>query len=369
MNRATRLAILAVLTACTRPSEDRAEAELLVGTAAITDVQIEIAGGLAVVRTLTDHYVELRAQAPGLDISLVLGPTTSGDWTIRVRNTMPDATLTVDGTIFTRAPDEPPTVATFTVPLATGTHTLRLAPPDIGVRAPFRVAAMADIQTSLDNVDEVFRAIDAIPGVRFVVGMGDISENAERWEYDLFEFQLRELAVPFYTTLGNHDTYSPGFAFFERLGRASFQFEFKGAMFTFADSGDAAIDPLVEQQLEGWLANGLDRTNVFLTHIPPIDPVGTRYGAFRSTRDGNRLIERLVEGRVDLTLFGHIHTFISYDNAGIPAYVSGGGGAWPVRGDGIGGRHFLVVDLDPEAGAVPSVTPSGIVSVTVQVVP
>ena len=35
----------------------------------------------------------------------------------------------------------------------------------------------------------------------------------------------------------------------------------------------------------------------------------------------------------------------AYENAGIPAYISGGGGALPELWDGIG-RHFLVVTVD-----------------------
>ncbi|WP_437599859.1 hypothetical protein WMF28_44240 [Sorangium sp. So ce590] len=35
-------------------------------------------------------------------------------------------------------------------------------------------------------------------------------------------------------------------------------------------------------------------------------------------------------------------------NAGIPAYISGGGGSRPERFDQLG-RHFLVVDADPAA--------------------
>jgi predicted phosphodiesterase len=58
------------------------------------------------------------------------------------------------------------------------------------------------------------------------------------------------------------------------------------------------------------------------------------------------LVARLASGKVDLTLYGHIHSFYAFANAGIPAYISGGGGAIPERLDGIG-RHFLTIDVDP----------------------
>ncbi|MCX5748405.1 MAG: metallophosphoesterase, partial [Proteobacteria bacterium] len=218
----------------------------------------------------------------------------------------------------------------------------------------YRVAAMADIQTALPIVDDVFAAISAVPDARFVVAMGDITQRAELAEYDQFDRQLATLDVPFYTTLGNHELWADHTRFLERYGRASFQFTFKGASFTFVDSGDAGLDPLVESWLVDWLAEARPRTSVFLTHIPPIDPVGIRDGSFRSAADGHRLISQLVAGDVDLALYGHIHTYKAFELAGIPAYISGGGGADPMKWDGID-RHFLMIELDPARGTIGSV--------------
>nr|MDQ3365289.1 metallophosphoesterase [Myxococcota bacterium] len=253
-----------------------------------------------------------------------------------------------------REPGERPTVATFRVTLASGTTTLRLAPPDADVVEPFRVASMADIQTALPDVDDVFREISAVPDARFVIAMGDITDRAEISEYDLFEQQLLTLDIPFYSTIGNHELWADPARWWVRFGRMNFHFTFKGAAFSFVDSGDAGVDPVVEEWLDGWLAGAQDQAHVFLTHMPPVDPLGIRYGSFRSTRDGRRLLARLAAGEVDLTLYGHIHTYEQFDNAGIPAFISGGGGADPMMFDGID-RHFLVVEIDPGAGAIGTV--------------
>jgi 3',5'-cyclic-AMP phosphodiesterase len=344
--------------ACLRPGEDRAADDLGVGSAAIADADVQVAGGLATVRALADHRLELWSQAPVIDVRLELLDTAAGDWTITIRNALADAVLATGGATYAREPGERPTVATFRVPLGAGVHELRLAPPDADRIEGYRVAAMADIQTALPSVHEVFAAINAVPDLRFVVGMGDLTERGYLEEYDLYERQLETLQIPFYTTLGNHELWSDHMRFLGRFGRANFQFQFKGVAFTFVDSGDAGIAPLVEEWLDGWLADARDAPHVFLTHMPPVDPLGLRYGSFRSTRDGRRLLSRLVAEDVDLTLYGHIHTFVSYDNAGIPAYISGGGGADPMRLDGID-RHFLVIELAPAPATVAPLLPGG----------
>lgn len=339
--RIVKSLVLAALAACVHPGEERARDELEVGHAAAADAVVDVTDGLAVVRALTDHALDLWCSAPVVELSLTGDP---GDWTITAQNVVADAELVIDGRSVAREPGDRRTVATFRVVLGAGPHTLRIAPPDASLAAPFRAVAMADIQTALPVVNEMFAKINQVDA-RFVIAMGDITDRGELDEYALFDRQLFTLDIPFYTTLGNHELWGGTDRFFTRYGRASFHFDFKGTAFTFADSGDAGLDPLVESWVDGWLAQARDQPHVFLTHIPPIDPVGIRYGGFRSNRDAYRLLARLAENKVDLQLYGHIHTLVEYDNGNIPTYISGGGGAQPMRGDGIG-RHFLVIDFD-----------------------
>ena len=123
----------------------------------------------------------------------------------------------------------------------------------------------------------------------------------------------------------------------------------RGVYFTLLDSASATLDPLVYTWLDAWLARARDGVSVVAMHIPPLDPIGVRNGAFASRGEAAALLGTLAEAGVDLTLYGHIHSYYSFDNAGIPAYISGGGGAIPERFDDIG-RHFMVFDIDPRAG-------------------
>jgi 3',5'-cyclic-AMP phosphodiesterase len=349
---AVALAALA-LAACLRPAEDRALADLEVGRAQAGGLTLTADDGLAHVRAIEPGAVELWAQAPVLGLTLQLDAPAPRVWTFTVRNVLADAELTgeADAELAIGALGGPrPTVRAWQVTLpARGTVRLTIAPPDADDRTPWRFAAMADIQDALDRVHEVFARIDAEPDLRFVISMGDITRRGQIWEYDLWEEQLGRLALPYYATIGNHELWGPPSRWTERFGRMNLHFRFRGVVFTLVDSGSATLDPLVMSWLDTWLAAARDDVHVFATHYPPIDPLGIRQGSFASRREAAALLDRLAAGRVDLTLYGHIHTFIPFENAGIPAFISGGGGAEPMRLDGID-RHFLVVDVDPEAG-------------------
>jgi Icc-related predicted phosphoesterase len=119
--------------------------------------------------------------------------------------------------------------------------------------------------------------------------------------------------------------------------------------FTLLDSASAMLDRRVYRWLDGWLKAGRNQTHVVAMHIPPMDPTGTRHGGFASKNEAAKLLNQLKKFGVDLTLYGHIHTYLAFENAGIPAHIAGGGGAIPNRGDGIG-RHFMIIEASAAGG-------------------
>jgi 3',5'-cyclic AMP phosphodiesterase CpdA len=186
-------------------------------------------------------------------------------------------------------------------------------------------------------------------GVRYLLGAGDLTQQGSDAELERFQKELLALHVPYYTTLGNHELGHSPCPYQDWYGRANFSYVYRGVRFSMIDSASATIDPMVYDWLDGWLANGKDGVHIVAMHIPPVDPIGVRNGSFASRNEAAKLLSRLAKGHVDLTLYGHIHSYYDFDNAGIPAYISGGGGAIPERFDNIG-RHFLVVDVDPQHG-------------------
>lgn len=349
---------LALAAGCLRKGEERALSDMEVGVVAEDAVTVAVDDGLAHVRAVetgaAGNRITLWGSAPAF--TMTLSAAADDTWQITVQNCMPDAALVaLDGAaVDIAAVDQGgrrPTVRRWRVtlrgPSGASEARLRVAPPDAAGLAPgesWRFAVMGDIQRALDRVDDVFERINRDPGIRFVASTGDLVQSGGNDEYALLERQLEVLDVPYFSTIGNHELFASFERWRARFGRFNVHFRFKGAAFSLVDSGNASVDPLVYDWLDEWLEAADDDVHFFFTHYPLIDPIGVRAGSFRSSQEAHKLLDRLAEGRVDVTFYGHVHSYYAFANAGIPAYISGGGGAIPERWDGVG-RHFLTVDV------------------------
>jgi 3',5'-cyclic AMP phosphodiesterase CpdA len=275
-------------------------------------------------------------------------------WTVVVRNVMPEAELSAtvgsEPLLVDALPGPQPTVKTWRVRLPPGSEArLTVAPPLWNQPMPFRFAALADVQEALPRVGDIYRRINADPTLRFIFFSGDLTQRGSVEQLEEFQSRLQESRIPLFATLGNHELLTTDPRFHEYFGRGNLHFTFQGVHFTMIDSGDSALDPRAEQALDGWLESARNSVHILGTHIPLVDPIGVRNGAFASRNEAAALLAKLARGGLDLTLYGHVHSYYAFSNAGIPAFISGGGGAIPEQFDGVG-RHFLAVDVDPAQG-------------------
>jgi 3',5'-cyclic-AMP phosphodiesterase len=346
------LALFAAL-GCTRPAEERTRQDLEVGHAQSAALEVDVASGLAAVRELTGEQLRLWLSAPSTEVSLVAHEALSLE--LSVENAM--SSLELDdldsGEVVPIVSGAGATKKSWTLALGPGARHFRLAPPNALENGHFRFALLSDVQEAIDRIQDVYRVINAQPELDFLLGAGDLTEEGKVEELQRFQHELATLGVPYYTTLGNHELGERPPAYQQWFGRANFQFTHRGVYFTLLDSASATIDPLALDWLDGWLANARDSVHIVAMHIPPLDPVGTRNAAFASRAEAAALLAKLAESGVDLTLYGHIHAHYSFRNAGIPAVISGGGGASPERASDIG-RHFVVFEVDATRGIVSS---------------
>ncbi len=347
--------VLALLAGgCAQQGETRAVKELRVGRAEVGGVAFTVEDGLAAVRKQEPGSLTLWGSAPAFHVRALASSGATESWTVVVRNAMPDAELSATvGSAPLEVESVPglqPTVKTWKVRLPAGSEArLTVAPPGWDQPTPFRFVALADVQEALPRVGDIYRRINEDPTLRFIFFSGDLTETGTVEELEEFQSRLQESRIPLFATLGNHELLNPDPRYHDYFGRGNLHFTFHGAHFTMIDSGNGSLDPRAEEALDGWLAAGRDSVHILGTHIPIVDPIGVRNGAFASRNEAAALLAKLANGRMDLTLYGHVHSYYSFSNAGIPSFISGGGGAIPEQFDGVG-RHFLAVDVDPAQG-------------------
>ncbi len=338
------------LQGCLRPSQERAERDQRVGQAAGDDLEVSVSQGLAAVRSLERERLVLWASAPSFDLSLKLAKPAPERFELVIENCIPGTQLHAESAQVIPLDPPLPTRCLYALSDISSSDSrldLRLAPPNAEAVDEFRFAVMSDVQEAIDDVQDIYRVLNQQPNLDFLLGAGDLTQQGTREQLERFQTELEQLDIPYYTTLGNHELGESPPLYHDYFGRGSFSFVHRGVRFTLLDSGSATLDPIVYGWLERWLAQGKDDPHVVAMHIPPLDPIGVRNGAFASRQEAAKLLGQLAQAGVDLTLYGHIHSYYHFDNAGIAAHISGGGGAIPERFDGLG-RHVLVVDVDPE---------------------
>lgn len=344
------LGFATLVLACLRPSEERIEQDREVGRAENAGVTVEVDQGLAAVRALSEGSLVLWGSAPAFDVTL--RSEQPRELSVEIQNCLTDAELTVrSGGASLEAGDasDVPTRKRYRLSLPAGETRLALAAPDQDSSEPFQFALLSDVQEAIDRVGDVYDKVNELTSARFLLGAGDLTEDGSRAELERFQRELLRLRMPYFTTLGNHELGASPVLYHEYFGRGNFQFRFHGVAFTLLDDASASLDPTAFEWLEDWLRAARNDVHIVAMHIPPIDPIGVRNGSWASRNEAAKFLGRLAEGRVDLTLYGHVHSYYSFDNAGIPAFISGGGGAIPERFDRIG-RHVMLFTASPTAG-------------------
>ena len=337
---------------CRNAGVYRHDFDLEVGKLQTSFSKVAVSGGMAAIQELKNGQLTTFSSAPGIQfrVEFLTGAVTT--WLYEARNLVPGSAITIvsdTGTVIpvSQKTTISPTRTSWSFDRGAFSYVdITLSPPGTSSGGSFRLAVLSDIQRAIDKVQDIYDKVNSDSSIEFIISAGDLTANGTEEEMQTFQDKLKGLNVPLYATPGNHDAFA-GFTPWQKyFGRGSFQFQYKGVFFTFIDTGKAGVEAPTYAYLESWLNAGLDYRSVVLAHIAPIEPSGVRDGAFSSKPEALRVIELLTRYRVDLSLYGHVHSYFKYSHAGIPAYISGGGGALPMRFDGIN-RHYLTVDFNP----------------------
>ncbi|MCG8554124.1 MAG: metallophosphoesterase [Proteobacteria bacterium] len=345
------LIVVSLSAGCLDVASDRARRDDGVGRAEAHGVALDVRDGLAAIREIDATGASLWAGAPTLALSLRNRDAQPRRYTLTLDNILPDATLvaaTASGPIQPLLLERPkPKTASWQIMLQpSSTVRAALRVHDTEQMGPWSFGVFGDVQRAVDAVEDIYRAMNRHP-LRFVIIVGDLTSRGTRQELAFFQHKLDVLDVPCYATLGNHELITPSVPYHDYFGRGSSRFSFRGVQFVLLDTASGTVAPGVYHWLDQWLSNAatLPLRAVF-AHIAPFEPAGIRGGSFNSHAEAARFVDRLARGRVDLTVYGHVHSYYAFQNGGIPAFITGGGGAIPERFDGVG-RHFLRVDVEP----------------------
>ncbi len=193
------------------------------GRAESTNYSVHVKDGLAVVRSATSERLALWQSAPSFELTIDL--ETAKPVELELNNTMSGAVLVVrngDATLESHAANDAKTRRWLITPQHNGTLTLVVEPEHTQV-APFRFALMSDVQEAIEDVSDVYDAINQIGDLEFLLGAGDLTQRGERSQLQRFERELTRLKVPYYTTLGNHELGVEPPLFHDFYGRGSVQ--------------------------------------------------------------------------------------------------------------------------------------------------
>jgi hypothetical protein len=225
MKRALLLSALLV-NGCLHPAQGRFTRDQTVGLAQSAELEVAVADHAAAVRflgTASDQLtLTLWAGTPSLAFDLKNPASTAVRLTLRVQNTFADAALTADGADVAGVRGDTATERVFSVAIAAGaTAHCTLTPPDAAATAAFRFAVLSDIQEAIDKVEDLYRAIDLDPQIRFVVGAGDMTSNGTEEQLVVFQQKMAALQVPYFVTLGNHDIAIAALPWYDHFGKVS----------------------------------------------------------------------------------------------------------------------------------------------------
>ncbi len=138
-----------------------------------------------------------------------------------------------------------------------------------------RFVLIGDTQREYDSTLDMVRAVNAIPGVDFLLLNGDISDFGLLMEMNRVSQLLSKLTMPYIAVIGNHDFAGNGVRVYKRMfGEMNFSFTYGGIRFIcHNDNGREVNFDNNVPDLE-WLshqlrpADGVD-AYIAVAHVPP----------------------------------------------------------------------------------------------------
>lgn len=180
----------------------------------------------------------------------------------------------------------------------------------------------------------------------FMITSGDLANEGKEEEYRLVLKRVdEELQIPFYSAMGNHDTYNDGWsAFKELIGPSVFSFYYGNSQFIILDSANCTLG---KDQMD-WFEKRLkysDAEHIFVfSHFCVYDSTFETPTILCNPDERYMVLGLLNKYDVDFFLCGHKHSAERYEVEGTWHIQGGTGSAWnlPINDD----PQFYRFDID-----------------------
>ncbi|GGF03245.1 metallophosphoesterase family protein [Hymenobacter cavernae] len=187
-----------------------------------------------------------------------------------------------------------------------------------------RFAFTADSQRYYDELDPLVSSLNQQRNLALVIVGGDISDFGLGREMRWVNGKLKQLRVPYFTVIGNHDHVGNGRAAYQEIfGPLNYSFTYAGTRFILTDTngreygfnGQVPNVPWLQQQLADTVGV---RRQVAICHVPPFD------GDFDPSLTTSYARALAAAPRLVFNLSGHIDKFgVSQPYNDNVTYISG----------------------------------------------
>lgn len=192
--------------------------------------------------------------------------------------------------------------------------------PNVADKSNFSFLVISDLHY-YDGDEKYFEDISAdnkYNDVSFIVVCGDVAQSGLKHQYDYLTEDLKNVNVPVYYVIGNHDLYNNGYEEWRNiLGRTVYEFKIGDNHFIFTDTANGTIG--AEQR--SWIIGALSASNsvnkFVFSHYSPTDKEFQSPTALSYPEDAYFLYDVLEKYGVKYYICGHLHFYDEKEIRGV----------------------------------------------------
>ena len=184
---------------------------------------------------------------------------------------------------------------------------------------PFEIALVSDNHLYYDELEDALEHINQQRQASFVIHGGDMTDGGLIKEYDIFQDLMKQLDMPYFTVIGNHDLLANGRSIYaDMFGSENYTFVYNNCKFIFFNNVVWELN-YAEPDFR-WLRNQLldssQYTHVFvIAHIPPwTDQFFLSYFYVYNLL--------MTDYQVTLSIHGNHHQAYEYENDTLPNEIT-----------------------------------------------